>query len=163
MITLQTGGATAAVGVVALLVAAWGAWLSLESSRRGPGWALAVVERWRPMPWIVVVVGGVALVAVDPVWVGAGILYVGLVVLVLTSMLRRSLGRVHEAYGGFDPSAASRPALGPSAGRALLAGGAVIAGLGVWDVAVRGWSGVFALGLAACLAAVGATLLRRSP
>lgn len=162
MIVLDGAAATGVVGVVAVGVAAWGGWLSLGSSARGPGWALSALSRWRPMPWSVAVAGAVLVVVVEPVWVGLGVVYVGLVVGALTFLVRRSLRRVRDVYGDFGDSSHVTPLVGRRSGWLLIAGGGVIAAIGVWDLTVRGWAGVFGVLLAACLAVVGWIVLRRS-
>ena len=159
MIVLDATAATAAVGIVAVTVAVWGGWLSLGSSRRGPGWALTVLTAWRPMPWLLAVAGSLTAILVEPAWVGIGVLYVAVVVGFLTRSVRRSLERVSDAYGLDDAPGAGAPMVGGRTGRLLVAGGVLMAVLGTWDVAVRGWAGIFGVLLAVCLVGVGAVIL----
>lgn len=158
--TLGVGGATAAVGTTAVLVAAWGGWLSIGASRRGPGWARAHLEAWRYGPWILALAGAGAALAVVPIWVGLGILYIATVTGLLMRQVRRRLEIVEEAYGRFD-SPGGAPPISRRAGAYLMGGGVVLALLGVADLLVRGWSGIFTPALAATLAVVGWVVRRQ--
>lgn len=98
-------------------------------------------------------------VLVEPVWAGVGVLYVGLVTGWLMRSVRRRLDLVRQTYGDFDaPSTGS--AVSIRAASYLLGGAAVLAAVAVWDISVRGWSGVFGLALAACLGGAGMMLRR---
>lgn len=161
MIELGTSPATGVVGLVALAVVGWGAWLSLGSSRRGPAWAAATLSTWRWMPWAVAVLGVVLAVVVSPVWAGLAVLYIGGVTGWLMRTLRRSLERVRAAYGEFDPVPAGGGVIPSRLSTYLLVGAVILALLAAWDTSVRGWAGLFGLGLALCLGGVG-WLLRRT-
>jgi hypothetical protein len=157
-VTLGAPAATAVVGSVAVAVVAWGAWLSIGSSRRGPAWAQRVLTGWRPLPWTIGVGGAAAALVVEPAWMGLGVAYIAVVTGWLMRTVRRNLEAVREAYGGFDPIA---PA--PISGRIatyLLGGAAVVGALAVWDIWARGWGGLFTFALAVCLAATGLFLRR---
>lgn len=151
---LDTGAATVLVGGVAVLVAAWGAWFSSRSSRDGPRWARDHLGRWRLAPWLLGLLGLGATMAFDPVWPGLGVLYIAAVTGFLMRQVRRRLEAVERAYGPFEEGLAARSSA-PRMGFYLMGGGTVLALLGVADVAVRGWSGAFALALAGILVMAG--------
>lgn len=157
--SLEAAGATAAVGAIAVAVAVWGARLSIGASRRGPGWARDHLERWRRGPWFLALLGIGTMLAVSPVWVGLGVLYIALVAGILLGQVRRRLATIEEAYGPFD-SVAGTPASTRKVGAYLLVGGVVLALLAGADLAVRGWSGLFSAVLAGVLLVAG-LLLRR--
>lgn len=161
MIPLGSGASAALVGVAAMIVVGWGAWLSIGSSRNGPDWAHSVLVRWRRLPWLAAAVGVVLAVVVAPVWVGVSVVYIGAVTGWLMRTVRRSLDRVRLVYGGFDAPAATSASVSTRAVTWLLVGSVVLAGVAVWDIAARGWSGLFGLVLAGCLGGVG-LVLRRS-
>lgn len=141
-----------------MLVAAWGGWLSIGASRRGPGWARAHLQAWRGGPWLLALVGVGSVLTITPIWVGLGILYIAGVTGLLMRQVRRRLEVVEDAYGPFH-APADRPSTRRT-GTYLLIGGAALAVLGAVDLAVRGWSGVFAVALAGILSAAG-VLVRR--
>lgn len=151
---LDTGTATALVGGVALVVAAWGAWFSSRSSRDGPGWARDHLGRWRLGPWLLGLLGFGATMAFDPIWPGLGVLYIAAVTGFLMRQVRRRLEAVERAYGPFEEGLAARSSFQGMASY-LMGGGAVLALLGVADVAIRGWIGAFALALAGILVMAG--------
>lgn len=159
--SLTVGASTGVVGLLAVVVVGWGAWLSVGSSRRGPQWAYDSLTRWRLMPWVLTVAGAAMAVLVEPVWVGVSVAYVGLVTGFLMRSVRRRLDHVREMYGGFDAPTVAPVAVTSRVGSYLLAGAVVLALLGAWDVSVRGWSGVFGVVLAAFLGGV-ALVLRRT-
>lgn len=101
--TLDTTVSTVVVAVLVVLVSLWGIWFSRGSAQRGPAWALAQLERWRPAPWVAALLGGVALVVVDPVWLGIAVLYVAAVTGWLTRTVRLRLDSFRRSYGEFDP------------------------------------------------------------
>lgn len=157
--TLGAGAATAVVGVVAVLVVGWGAWFSGVAARRGPGWARDHLSSGRYAPWLLGLAGAGLLLAVDPVWVGLGVLYIAAVAGFLMRQVRRRLETVEQAYGPFDedlPARADPRGISPY----LVGGGVILAILGVADLAVRGWAGGFALVLAAVLVVAGLFLRR---
>lgn len=161
MIELGTGPASGLVGLVAVAVVAWGAWLSLGSSRRGPAWAHDALTTWKWMPWAVAALGLVLIALVKPIWAGIAVIYIAAVTGWLTRTLRRGLDRVREAYGELGPPPAGGPTVSPRVSTYLLVGAAVLALLAAWDTTVRGWVGLFGLALALCLGGVG-IVLRRS-
>lgn len=156
--TLGTGAATAVIGAVAVLVAGWGAWYSSASSRQGPTWARQHLERLRLAPWLLGLTGIGVVLAVEPLWVGLAVVYMAVVAGVLMWQVRRRLVAVELAYGPYDDDLPSQPR---QVATYLLGGGIVLAVVGVADLAVRGWSGVFALVLAAILAGAGLAVRRR--
>lgn len=151
--TLQPGVAAAVVGFVAVLIAAWGSWFSVGSSRRGPQWAYDQLDGWRPLPWALAITGLGLLVAVQPRWLGFALLYIAIVTGWLTRTVRINLARVRAEEGDLGdvapPAAIGRTAV------YLLAGAGLLGAVGIWDVWVRGWQGWFGLVLAACLGAAG--------
>lgn len=157
--TLGTVGATAVIGMVAILVVSWGARLSVGSSRHGPGWAHGELARWRLMPWLVALAGAGAVLALEPIWVGVGVMYIAAVTGWLMRSVRRRLELVRDAYGGFDVTHEEN-GVSPPLGGFLLMGGGVLAGLSLLDLSVRGWSGIYGLILAVCLGIVGFHLRR---
>lgn len=156
--TLDVATSSAIVGAVAVLVVGWGVWLSIGSSRRGPGWAHSLLVAWRLLPWALGMVGIVALVVVQPLWMGVAIIYIAMVSGYLMRAVRRNLDAVRETYGEFDEIDES-PISG-RVGRYLLAGAAVLAALSLWDISVRGWNGVFGFALAVFLGGAGLVLRR---
>lgn len=100
--TLDPPASMLVIAVVVAAVIAWGAWFSSRSARHGPGWALMQLERWRPMAWSLAGLGVVSAVAVDPIWLGVAILYVGAVTGWLTRTVRRRLEEFRNTYGEFD-------------------------------------------------------------
>lgn len=101
MIELSANGSILAVGLAAVAAVGWASYVSVRSASAGPAWALAHLARTRPVLIAVAVIGSAALVAVDPIWVGVGVLYVVAAVGFLVAMLRRTLARL-QAVGGFD-------------------------------------------------------------
>ncbi len=158
MIQLGPAAATVAVGAATILVASWGAWISLGSSRRGPGWALAQLERWQPASGAVALLGALAMLAFDPFWMGVAVAYIGAVAWWLTRTVRRHLLRARSLYGEL-----SSPA-GTGVNRRLsayvLAGAAGLGVIAIWDTVERGWVGSFGIALALVLAWVGLRLRR---
>jgi len=157
LIEVGSGPASGLVGLVAVLVVAWGAWLSAGSSRRGPAWAETFLTSWRWMPWSLAALAVALAVLVSPIWAGVAVLYIAGVTGWLMGAVRRNLCRVKAAYGEFDP-----PPAGGSGRMStyLLVGAAVLAVLAAWDTSVRGWAGAFGLVLALCLGGVGLVLRR---
>jgi hypothetical protein len=147
--------------LVAVLVVGWGTWLSVGSSRHGPAWAQAVLESWRWMPWAVGGAGALLAVLAQPRWVGVAIAYIALVTGWLARSVRGRLDYVRHAYG-FDAPTATTVAQASRAGNYLLAGALALAAIGLWDMTVRGWDGVFGLILAGFLVAAGLLLRGRS-
>jgi hypothetical protein len=152
VIQLSDGEATAAIGGVALVVAAWAGWYSVGSATRGPAWALAHLRTavpvfgWALLPMLV------AALLIRPVWAGVGALYVLGMARWLVGSQRRSLLLVEREIGfeAIDPIARRR-----TLRRARIAAGVgavVLAALGVIDLVVRGWPGLFALSLGVVLA-----------
>lgn len=156
--TFDAVGATAVVGAVAIIVVLWGAWISLGSLRHGPAWALDQLSLWRPLPWVLGIAGLGAVFLVDPVWVGLGVVYIALVTGWIIWAVRRNLDRVRQAYGGFDEVSSQFP-MGRM-GSFLVAGALLLGAIAIWDVSVRGWTGLFGLALAVCLGGVGLALRR---
>lgn len=158
--TFDAAGATAVVGTAAVFVAAWGGWLSIGASRLGPGWAQTHLETWRHGPWLLALAGGGMAMAVTPIWVGMGVVYIAVVTGLLMRQVRRRLAIVEGTYGAFErPAAAS--SMSRRAGAYLMGGAALLALLGAADLMVRGWSGLFALALAATLAVAGVLVGRQ--
>lgn len=156
MIGLGLAAATTTVGGVTILVAFWGAWISLGSSRQGPAWALSQLERWQPAIAGMVAVGAAAALAVDPFWMGLAVAYVGLVAWWLTRTVRRHLLRAQSLYGTLSSPDTARVSHRASG---YVLGGAVALGVvAVWDVIQRGWVGSFGVALALVLAWVGLRL-----
>lgn len=156
--TLDVTTSGAVVGAVAVIVVGWGVWLSIGSSRRGPGWAHSLLVGWRPLPWALAIVGVVALVVVRPLWMGVAIIYIAMVSGYLMRAVRRSLDAVREAYGEFDEI--DRSPISGRVGGYLLAGAAMLGTLSLWDISVRGWNGVFGFALAVFLGGAGLVLRR---
>lgn len=157
--SLDATASTAAVGVAAVLVAVWGGWLSIGASRHGAGWARSHLRTWRYGPWMLAVGGAGLALAVTPVWVGIGVVYIAAVTGLLMRQLRRRLEVVEKAFGPFEQPVGA-VAVSRRTGGYLLVGGSVLTLLAVADTAVRGWSGLFGLALAGTLVVVG-WLMRR--
>lgn len=113
------------------------------------------------MPWTLAAAGAVMAGLVEPMWVGVGVAYVGLVTGWLMRSVRRRLDHVRQTYGGFDTVTVVSAAVTTRAASYLLAGSAVLAAVAAWDISVRGWSGAFGLVLAVCLGGAGLMLRRR--
>lgn len=119
------------VGLAVVTVAAWGSFVSIRSSARGPRWALdhlASIRAW--------VIGGVAVgllltLAIRPLWVGLAVLYVALTVVFLAAMLRRALTRLEEAGGLEELPADQRSQIVRRARMLILAAGVLLGALGV--------------------------------
>ncbi|HSJ36226.1 MAG TPA: hypothetical protein VLB85_14350 [Acidimicrobiia bacterium] len=156
--TLDTSASTLIVGVVAVGVAIWGTWFSVGSSRRGPTWAHARLRAWRPLPWVLGAMGIAASFLFDPAWVGLSLLYIAVVTGWLTRIVRKNLDQVRSTYGDFDE--VEPTPISEQVGLYLLVGSVILAAISLWDVAVRGWGGVFGLVLAACLGGAGVVLRR---
>jgi hypothetical protein len=90
---------TIAGGFLAVTVAAV-AWFSGFSALRGPRWALERVGRLR-LAGITLVVIGLAFFPSGIRWLVALIVYLGLVLVLVASLLRRSLTAL-DRYGGLD-------------------------------------------------------------
>lgn len=159
--TLDAGVATALVGMVAVLVVGWGTWLSVGSSRHGPGWAQGVLQGWRLMPWAVGGAGALLALLAEPRWAGVAIAYIGLVTGWLARSVRGRLDYVHQTYG-FDAPTATAVGQVSRAGNYLLVGALALVAVGLWDISVRGWDGVFGLILAGFMVVAGLLLRGRS-
>ena len=159
--TLGAGGATALVGLVAVLVVGWGTWLSVGSARHGPGWAHSVLDGWRLMPWAVAGAGALLALLAEPGWAGVAIAYIGLVTGWMARSVRGRLDYVRQTYG-FDAPTATTVGQVKRAGNYLLVGALALAAVGLWDMSVRGWDGVFGLILAGFLVLAGLILRGRS-
>jgi len=103
-VNLDTPAAMVAITVVVAAVTAWGGWFSARSACRGPGWALMQLERWRPLSWALAGGGALVTFAVDPVWLGVAVVYVGLMTGLVTRTVRRRLEDFQNTYGEFDPA-----------------------------------------------------------
>lgn len=147
--------ASVVVGAVAILVAGWGTWLSVGSSRRGAGWAHAFLVTWRWMPWAIGAAGVVLALVAEPPWVGIAVAYTGFVTAILARSVRTRLSLARDTYGAFDPPSEAAISQSATMGTYLMWGGVVLAVIAVWDVTERGWAGAFGLALAAILALAG--------
>lgn len=156
--TLDTTASTVVVGVAAVLIAIWGTWFSVGSSRRGPSWAHERLGAWRPLPWVLGAVGVAASLLVEPAWVGLSLLYIAVVTGWLTRTVRRRLDHVRSVYGEFDH--VERGPISGQVGLYLLVGSVVLAGISLWGVTLGGWVGVFGLVMAAFLGGAGLVLRR---
>lgn len=154
--TLGQGAVSVVLGGFAVGVIAWGAYISAGSARNGPSWAhrRLAVTRW--LPWTIGLAGAALLVLVRPWWLGAVVAYMGVVAGWLRYRAFRTVDQVLVEYG--EPPAT--PALSPRTPGILLAAAAVIGVLAVIDITVRGWIGLFGLGVAAV---VGWAALRMRP
>lgn len=98
---MTTDRAVGVLGTVMVLLVGGGAWFSVRSAVAGPRWALL---RTRPMTAMGVgLIGlGIATTALDaPMWLVSALVYVGMMVVLLAWVLRRSLTRVAQV-GGLD-------------------------------------------------------------
>jgi hypothetical protein len=153
LIEVGPAAATISVGAVTILVAVWGAWISLGSSRHGPVWALSQLERWQPATAAVLVLGALAAVAVDPFWMGAAVAYVGVVAWWLTRTVRRHLLRARSLYG--EMTALDGAGVNSRLSIFVMGGATVLGVVAIWDVTRRGWVGSFGIALALVLGWVG--------
>jgi hypothetical protein len=85
----------------------------------------------RPAIFGGVILGLVLTAVVSPLWVGLAVLYVALTVLLLSSMLRRSLTRLEEAGGLDDLPIERRTEIVRRARAMILVSGLVLAGVGL--------------------------------
>jgi hypothetical protein len=119
------------LGMAVIVVVAWGASISVRSASRGPRWALDHLATVRPAIFGGVILGLVLTAVVSPLWVGLAVLYVALTVLLLSSMLRRSLTRLEEAGGLDDLPIERRTEIVRRARAMILVSGLVLAGVGL--------------------------------
>jgi hypothetical protein len=131
MFELGQDAALLVLGLAVIVVVAWGASISVRSASRGPRWALDHLAAVRPAIFGGVILGLVLTAVVSPLWVGLAVLYVALTVLLLSSMLRRSLTRLEEAGGLDDLPIERRKEIVRRARAMILVSGLVLAGVGL--------------------------------
>ncbi len=161
MIQVDQPAAIAIVAVAATVAVGWGAFLSVRSATRGPGWALAHLDA--SGRWLMggLAVGAVITLVVRPPWAGLAVTYIVGVVWWLSTMLRRNLIRV-EAAGGFgEVPVDRRAAILRRARRLLVFGGLALVAIALATGDLTGVTGLFALALAVAL--LGAAALLRIP
>ena len=156
MVEIDADTALLVVGVVVVLAAGWGSYVSVRSAAAGPEWALDHLAIVRRPIWGLLVLGGVLAVVVTPPWMGLGLVYVGAAIVWLIAMLRRSLLRLQE-FGAFDEmDPARRAAIVRRARTLFLVMGALFAVLGgaalALNTGVLAWI-VIALGVTLVAAA----------
>lgn len=163
MITLTNDAAATIVIIVASLTALWGAFVSVRSAERGPGWAGRHLQHALVGGGVLVAAGLVSILFVVPLWMGLGVTYIASVTVWLTWSVRRSLARV-AALGGNEVEipAERRSAILASSGRGLLAAAGVVAVLSLFDLSWRGLPALADFILVAALAVPGILALRRS-
>ncbi len=131
MFELSPDAALFVLGLAVVVVVAWGASISVRSASRGPRWALDHLAMVRPAIFGGVFLGLALTAAVRPLWVGLAVLYVALTVLLLSSMLRRSLTRLEVAGGLEELPLERRQEIVRKARAMILISGLVLAGVGL--------------------------------
>ena len=101
MVEIDADTALLVVGVVVVLSAGWGSYVSVRSAAAGPEWALGHLAAVRSPIWGLLILGLLLAVVASPPWMGLGLVYVGAAIMFLVAMLRRSLLRLQE-FGAFD-------------------------------------------------------------
>lgn len=131
MFELGPDAALFVLGLAVVVVVAWGASISVRSASRGPRWALDHLATVRPAIFGGVILGLALTAVVRPLWVGLAVLYVALTVLLLSSMLGRSLTRLQDAGGLEELALERRQAIVRRARTMILVSGLVLAGVGL--------------------------------
>jgi hypothetical protein len=104
-----------------------------------------------------------AMLFVEPIWMGIGVAYIAVVIIWLSWSVRRSLARVAAVSGGeLELSARRRSEILVSSGRGLLAAAGVVAVLSTFDYSWRGAPALADFVLVAALAVPGVVALRRA-
>lgn len=160
--TLATSWSIFSLAALAVLAGLWAAHISVNSTTRGPDWAIDRLQRESRLSVAVIVAGVLAAVLVDPAWMGLGVVYLAGVVAWTARAVLRTLVRI-QAAGEYEPLSAERQA---AVVRRVATWLFITAALGiavtVIDVESRGGVALWDLTLVGVVAAAGAVYWRRA-
>lgn len=134
MIALGTDGATAIVSLMVVIAIGWAVFLSIGSAARDATWARRQIRIGSFGVVGLGAVGALALIWVEPVWVGVAGLYIAAIVWVMSRSVRASLRRA-EVFGGAAISDERRRELlgGTARWMALAAAAMVLVTIADWS------------------------------
>ncbi len=160
--TLTTAWAIFSLAALAVLTGLWAAHISVNSTTRGPDWAIDRLPRESLWSVAAMAAGVLAAVLVDPAWVGLGVVYLAGVVAWTARAVLKGLVRIQDA-GEYEPLPAERQA---AVVRRVATWLFITAALGVAvtliDVESRGGVALWDLPLVGVVAAAGAVYWRRA-
>lgn len=102
MIVLSAESATIWAIILTLVVAGWGMATSVVSAIKGPAWGVSFITRTRRFWLILALAGLVALLVVDPRWLGFVVAYLGASAWWLGSVVQRRTSALLEIGGGHE-------------------------------------------------------------
>ena len=150
--------------LAALAVAAglWAAHISVNSATRGPDWAMSRLPGEYRWSLLVLAVGLIATLVVQPIWFGLGVAYLAVVVAWTARALLKGLQRLGEV-GAYEPLPVGRQAaLVGRVGFWLLTVAVLGIGVAIVDIESRGGVAYWDLLLVGLVAAAGIMYRRRA-
>ena len=99
LVALTNQGATAVVSVFVVAALGWAAILSVGAAAHEASWAKRQMTRAAVATAVLAAIGMIALIWIQPAWVGITLLYISGIVWLMTRSVRASLRRV-DAIGG---------------------------------------------------------------
>ena len=160
--TLTSAQAVFVLASLAVAAGLWAAHNSVNSATRGPEWAVSRLPREYRWSLVVLAVGIIAAVVVEPFWVGVGVVYLAGVVGWTARAVLRGLQQLAEA-GAYEPLPVGRQSVVVArAGLWLLIVGALGVAVVVIDFESRGGVALWGLVLVVAVLVVGVMYRRRA-
>ena len=161
-LTLTTAQGISLLAALAVGSALWAAHVTVNSTTKGPDWAIASlpgVFRWS---LVAAALGITAALVVTPSWIGFGVAYLAGVIAWTARSVASGLRRIQEA-GAYEPLPTHRQAvLVGRVGMWLLVVGALGVGVAVIDMESRGPTAIWDLALVAIVVAFGEIYRRKA-